>query len=95
MCLNMAKNNQHEHEEVLCPYCSIEGPLKHKKSAWKDESFIIIFSSALILGLGLYLDIFTSQIFVAELLFLAVEAISGYESIKKGLISLLKSKFQY
>jgi Cd2+/Zn2+-exporting ATPase len=39
------------------------------------------------------LDIFTSQIFVAELLFLAVVAISGYESIKKGLISLLKGKF--
>jgi Zn2+/Cd2+-exporting ATPase len=88
----MQKNNVSP-ETDFCPHCAIEGPVEEEDPAWIKTSLTVMVSSALILALGLYLDNFTGQTIIAEILFLTVAAISGYEIIKKGILTLLRGKF--
>ncbi len=72
--------------------CS-EAVFKEKESLWNRRNLLIIILSAVLLPIGLYLDYFTNQILFAEILFLAVIAISGHELIISGIKSLLKGNF--
>jgi Cd2+/Zn2+-exporting ATPase len=82
-----------EHEELdSCPYCSVD-LLEEKEPVKKRTPLIIIVLSAVILGIGLYVDFLLGQGLIAEFLFLAVAAISGFEIVKYGIHSLLKGRF--
>lgn len=74
-----------------CPYCSVD--LLEEKESERREPLIIITVSAIILVLGLYVDFILGQKLFSQPLFLAVAAISGYNIIKHGLLSLFKGRF--
>jgi Zn2+/Cd2+-exporting ATPase len=89
-----SKNNPYarEQEDETCPYCTVD-LLKDKEQKKKITPITIISVSAIILGLGLYLGLILNQGPIAELLFLLVAAISGFEIVKYGISSLFKGKF--
>lgn len=72
--------------------CS-EGLLEEKENLWNRKNIFIIITSAILLPIGLYSDYFANQEIIAEILFLIVIAVSGYEIIKKGVVGLLKGNF--
>ena len=72
--------------------CS-EGLLEERESLWTRKNLFVIITSAILLPIGLYFNYFTGQEIVSEILFLAVIAISGFEIIKSGIMSLLKGNF--
>ena len=81
-----------ENEEFYeCPYCTIN--LMEEKESERRTPLIIITISTIILALGLYLGFILGQQLISQILFLAVAAISGYETIKYGILSLLKGRF--
>lgn len=82
-----------ENTSYSCGCGCNEVVFKEKESLWNRKNLFIIISSVILLPIGLYLDYFTSQGILAEILFLAVIAISGHELIKKGVMGLLKGNF--
>lgn len=96
----MQKRDEEEKPEIRkdhetaepCKYCSTE-LFEEKEPLKKAKSIYIISVSAIILIFGLYLDFFTFYKLLAEVIFLAVVAISGYGIIKKGITVLFKGKF--
>jgi Cd2+/Zn2+-exporting ATPase len=81
-----------ENEEFYeCPYCTIN--LMEEKESERRTPLIIITISTIILALGLYLGFILGQQLISQILFLAVAAISGYETIKYGILSILKGRF--
>lgn len=92
----MSQKNNPENSEIksvkACKYCEAN-LLEEKEPVNKHKPVYIIGISAIILAIGVYFDFFTSQKLFAEILFLAVVVISGYEIIPNGIRSLLKGKF--
>lgn len=90
----MPQNEDHEHEDISgeCKYCSAN-LFEEKEPENKLKPVYIIGVSAIILVVGLYFHFFTNQGLIAEILFLTVAAISGYEIIPNGIKSVLRGKF--
>ncbi len=92
----MSQKNNPENSKIesvkACKYCEAN-LLEEKEPVNKRKPVYIIGISAIILAIGVYFDFFTSQKLFAEILFLAVVVISGYEIIPNGIRSLLKGKF--
>ena len=92
----MSQKNNPENNKIesvkACKYCEAN-LLEEKEPVNKRKPVYIIGISAIILAIGVYFDFFTSQKLFAEILFLAVVVISGYEIIPNGIRSLLKGKF--
>lgn len=90
----MPQNEGHKQEDSIgeCKYCSTN-LFEEKEPENKLKPVYIIGVSAIILVVGLYFHFFTSQVVIAEILFLTVAAISGYEIIPNGIKSVLKGKF--
>lgn len=88
----MSQKNNPENSNVTCKYCEAN-LLEEREHVNKRKPFYIIGISAIILAIGVYFDFFTSQKLFAEILFLAVVVISGYEIVPHGIKSLLKGKF--
>lgn len=74
-----------------CPYCSVD--ILEEKESERQWPIIIITLSAIILALGLYVDFILGQKLISQPIFLIVAAISGYEIIKYGILSLFKGRF--
>lgn len=72
-----------------CACCS-DDLLEERESLWNRKNIFIIVTSAILLPIGLYFEIFTSQEFLSAALFLVVIGLSGHEIIKSGLMGLLK-----
>lgn len=75
-----------------CPCCSVD-LYEEDESTEKNTPILIITLSAVILGLGIFINYFSNQGVVADLVFLAATAISGFEIAKTGITKLLKGKF--
>ena len=75
-----------------CSTCATD-IFEEKKPFWKQKSILIILIAGIIFAIGLYLEFFTKQNAVAQILFCAVVIISGFHIIKQGLISFIKLKF--
>jgi Cd2+/Zn2+-exporting ATPase len=85
---NIKLENQEYYE---CPYCTVN--LIEEKKSERRIPLIIITISAIILALGLYVGFIGDQQLISQILFLAVAFISGYETIKYGILSILKGRF--
>ncbi|MDP1552796.1 MAG: cation-translocating P-type ATPase [Methanobacteriaceae archaeon] len=81
-----------ENHDNFCSCCSGD-LLEEKDPLWKRKHFMVIVISSITFGLGLYFDFFTPYSNLAQILFLLVVIISGYNTIKSGLKSLLKGRF--
>jgi Cd2+/Zn2+-exporting ATPase len=91
----MQQKNDDPTDKTLetCKYCEAN-PYEEKEI--KKEAInpiYIIASSAIILAVGLYFNFFTDQQLLAEIFFLVVAVISGFEIVPHGIKSLLKGKF--
>lgn len=85
------KNTEEKIE--TCKYCEANLFEEKEEEKSKIKPFHIIGISAIILAIGLYFNFFTDQKVLAELLFLAVVVVSGYEIIPGGIKNLFKGKF--
>jgi Zn2+/Cd2+-exporting ATPase len=75
-----------------CKYCS-SNIYEEKEPENKVKAIYIVGISAIILAAALYLSFFTNQEILAEILFIAVVIISGYETVPNGIRALFKGKF--
>jgi Cd2+/Zn2+-exporting ATPase len=81
-----------QNHDNFCSCCSGD-LLEEKDPLWKRKHFMVIVISSITFVLGLYFDFFTPYSNLAQILFLLVVAISGYNTIKSGLKSILKGRF--
>ena len=81
------KNNS----KKSCSACATD-IFEEKEPLWKQKKILIMLAAGIILAIGLYLEFLTKQNMLAQILFLIVVAVSGYDIIKKGLLSLLKKQ---
>ena len=91
----MPQKNDNPKEEIMdiCKYCE-SNPYEEKElKKEKINPIYIIGISAIILAIGLYFNFFTDQKLLAEILFLAVAVISGFQIVPSGIRSLLKGKY--
>jgi Zn2+/Cd2+-exporting ATPase len=92
----MPENNKNNQENVeapdICKYCSTN-IYEEKEPENKIKAIYIVGISAIILATALYLNFFTNQQILAEILFVAVVVISGYETVPNGFRALYKGKF--
>ncbi|MDI6644775.1 MAG: cation-translocating P-type ATPase [Methanobacteriaceae archaeon] len=88
----MPRNNFNQ-QSVSCGCSTCEEILEEKKPSWMRKPLIIICISTLLMVTGLYLDFFTGEKSLAEILFLLVVIVAGYSIIKKGIKSVFKLKF--
>ncbi len=88
---NVDYRNLENEDFYECPYCTVN--LMEEKESEKRTPLIIIIVSAIILTLGLYVDFILGEQLISQILFLAVAAISGYETVKYGILSILKGHF--
>ena len=92
----MPKNNNNQtktdQSPDSCKYCSAN-IYEEKEPENKVKAIYIIGISAIILATALYLNFFTNQQILAEILFITVVIISGYETIPNGIRALFKGKF--
>jgi Cd2+/Zn2+-exporting ATPase len=88
---NDNKTKIENQEFYECPYCTVN--LMEEKETERQTPLIIITVSAIILALGLYTGFIRDQQLISQVLFLIVAAISGYETIKYGILSLFKGRF--
>lgn len=85
--------SEHNHkDEKSCSACRVD-IFEKKEPLWKQKDILISVIAGVIFAIGLYLEFFTEQNVVAQILFGAVVIISGSHIIKKGLKSLLKFRF--
>jgi Cd2+/Zn2+-exporting ATPase len=84
------KNNT---KTVECKYCEANIFEEKEEEESRVKPVYIIGISSVILAIGLYLNFFTDQKLFAEILFLAVAVISGYEIVPNGIKKLIKGKF--
>ena len=75
-----------------CKYCSAN-IYEENVPENRVKAVYIVGLSAIILANALYLNFFTSQQILAEILFVTVVIISGYETIPNGFRALFKGKF--
>ena len=88
---NDDKTKIENQEFYECPYCTVN--LIEEKETRRQTPLILITVSAIILTLGLYTGFILNQQLISQVLFLLVAAISGYETIKYGVLSLFKGRF--
>lgn len=79
-------------EEICCSSCSVD-LFEEKKPLWKQREIQKIAVSSVLLGIGLYIEYSSGSTTISHLLFLLVGIISGYGIAKRGIISLLKKRF--
>ncbi len=84
--------DKHEHQGSCSCSCQ-EDMFEEKESIWNRKNFAIIISSAVLLGIGIFLENFADQHMASQALFLLVVAISGYDIIKEGIEELLGGEF--
>jgi Cd2+/Zn2+-exporting ATPase len=77
--------------EKSCSVCAVEFP-GEKKPIWKERSLRIILLSSMILGTGLVFEFVLNVHLLAQILFVAVVILSGYDIAKNGFRSLLKKR---
>ncbi|MGB7968903.1 MAG: cation-translocating P-type ATPase [Methanobacterium sp.] len=75
-----------------CKYCSTN-IYEENEPENRVKAIYIVGLSAIILATALYLNFFSSQQILAEILFVTVVIISGYETIPNGFRALFKGKF--
>jgi Cd2+/Zn2+-exporting ATPase len=75
-----------------CKYCTTN-IYEDKEPENRIKAVYIVGISAIILATALYLDFFTSQKILAEILYVTVVVISGYETVPNGFRALFKGKF--
>ena len=92
MPLNESIDPQHTDDIIECKYCSTN-LFEEKEHESKINPIYIIGISALILTIGLFLNFFTAQKNLVEILFLMVAVISGYEIVNNGIRAISKGKF--
>ena len=86
-------NNQKPDDPAdTCKYCETN-IYEEKEPENRIKAIYIIGISAIILATALYLNFFTSQQILSDILFIIVVIISGYETIPNGLRALFKGKF--
>lgn len=84
--------DKHEHQGSCSCSCQ-EDMFEEKESILNKKNFAIIISSAVLLGIGIFLENFANQHVASQALFLLVVAISGYDIIKEGIEELLEGEF--
>ncbi len=94
---SIEKERKHDHvikeTEDSCG-CACAGDFfEENEPPKRSKHAFIIISSAIIFTVGLYVNFFTPQKLLAEIIFLAVVAISGYKLIPNGIKSVFKGKF--
>jgi len=93
----MSKNHQYQQSTDAdstdtCTCCG--GDLFEEKQAmWKHKPMAIIITSAVIFAMGIILEKFLNQGLLAEVAFLAVVAVAGFEIIKGAFKRLSKLRF--
>ncbi|MBI4813215.1 MAG: cation-translocating P-type ATPase [Methanobacterium sp.] len=93
----MSKNHQHQQctdvdSTDTCTCCG--GDLfEEKQPMWKHKPLAIIITSAVIFAMGIILEKFLNQGLLAEVAFLAVVAVAGFEIIKGAFKGLSKLRF--
>jgi Cd2+/Zn2+-exporting ATPase len=89
----MNNNNQKTVDTSdTCKYCSTD-IYEEKEPENRIKGLYIIGISAIILAIALYSNFFTSQQILAEILYVTVVIISGYETVPNGFRALFKGKF--
>ena len=89
---NPQQCTEDENSPDTCSCCG--GDLfEEKQKTWKHKPLLIIIISAVIFAMGIILEKFLNQSLLAEIAFLAVVAVAGYEIIKGAFIGLLKLRF--
>ncbi|BDZ67672.1 heavy metal translocating P-type ATPase [Methanobacterium ferruginis] len=92
----MTENHEHSTEEADTPAtCSCCGGdiFQEKPPLWKQKPLLIICTSAAIFTIALILEKFFNQGLLAEIAFLVVVAVAGYEVITGAFKGLLKLHF--
>lgn len=91
----MSQKNDNPNEETMeiCKYCEANPYEEKEIKKEKISPIYIIGTSAIILAAGLYLNFITDQKLLAEMLFLTVAVVSGFEIVQHGIKSLIKGKF--
>lgn len=88
----MPRNECSGEAQNSCICC--EGDLfEDKEESWKRKPLLIISISAILFILGICLENLLELSFPAEIIFLAVVVVSGYEIVKEALEGLLKFRF--
>jgi len=79
--------------EISCSRCSasFDGEVG-KRPLWKQKDIVRMFTAGIILLVGIYIEFSTFYRLYAQILFIIVVLISGYDIIKKGILSLLKRR---
>ncbi|BDZ70477.1 HAD-IC family P-type ATPase [Methanobacterium petrolearium] len=92
----MTKNHEHCTEDLdssaTCSCCGGD-IFQEKPPLWKHKPLLIICTSAVIFAVALVLEKFLNQGILAEVAFLAVVAVAGYEIIMGAFKGLLKFRF--
>lgn len=89
----LKNDNPAEQTMEKCKYCEVNPYEEKEMKKEKINPIYIIGSSAIILAFGLYFNFFSDQKLLAEIFFLVVVLISGFEIIPYAIRSLLKGKF--
>jgi Cd2+/Zn2+-exporting ATPase len=84
--------SENDSSNNACTCCGGD-PYEEKQPQWKNKPLTIILTSALIFAAGFILEKFMNQGFLAELAFLAVVAVAGFEIIKGAFKGLSKFRF--
>lgn len=87
------KNDNQQETLEICKYCETNPYEEKEIKKDKINPIYIIGISAVVLAVALFFNFFTDQKLLAEILFLAVAVISGYEIVIHGVMSLVKGKF--
>jgi len=89
---NQQCNSGNDSSDNTCTCCGGD-PFEEKQAQWKNKPLAIILTSAVIFTVGIILEKFMNQGLLAELAFLAVVAVAGFEIIKGALYGLSKLRF--
>nr|WP_319373329.1 cation-translocating P-type ATPase [uncultured Methanobacterium sp.] len=89
---NSKQCTEDENSPDTCSCCG--GDLfEEKQPRWKYKPLLIIITSAVIFAVGIILENFLNQGLLAEVAFLAVVVVAGFEIIKGAFKGLLKLRF--
>jgi len=89
---NQQCSSDNDSSNSTCTCCGGD-PFEEKQPRWKNKPLAIILTSAVIFIVGIILERFMNQGLPAELAFLAVVAVAGFEIIKGALKGLSKLRF--
>ncbi len=89
---NQQCDSENDSSKNTCTCCGGD-PFEEKQPRWKNKPLTIIFTSAVIFIVGIILERFMNQELLAELAFMAVVAVAGFEIIRGALNGLSKLRF--